>query len=237
MTNIVLILTALSLMIACDNSSAPNEIGTNLSAATLPEDYIGNDIDPTFIKSELTGNTDITDSEKEGLIYMREEEKLARDVYKFYSEKFGSRIFSNITLSEERHMNAVKILLDQFDIEDPIKEEGLFSDSELQDLYNKLTDITDNNLEKAIYNGLLIEDLDIRDLEKLISETTNPDIKFVYENLMRASGNHLRAFYRQAENYGLEYIPTYISKERFDEIISTSSQRGKGRRWRGGRKN
>lgn len=58
--------------------------------------------------------------EKEGLLYMREEEKLARDVYLFLGEKFNARAFLNIAESEQTHMAYVKVLLDKYGIPDPV---------------------------------------------------------------------------------------------------------------------
>ena len=52
----------------------------------------------------------LSDEEVYWLMYMREEEKLARDVYATLYEKWGTRIFNNIRVSEQRHMDAVKAL-------------------------------------------------------------------------------------------------------------------------------
>ena len=67
---------------------------------------------------------DLTDSEKYWLTYMREEEKLARDVYIFLYDKWGSQIFNNISVSEQTHMDAIKTLLDRYGIPDPVADKG-----------------------------------------------------------------------------------------------------------------
>ncbi|MBI9072656.1 MAG: DUF2202 domain-containing protein [Melioribacteraceae bacterium] len=233
MKNSIFILLIGFLFVGCQNSSSPDD---GITESKLTSDIEVTELDFVALKSTLSGDTEISDAEKEGLLHMREEEKLARDVYKFYSEKWDLRVFANITKSEETHMSAVKILIDQFELEDPIKEEGVFENETLQQLYNELTNLTADDIDKAIYNGLLIEDLDINDLQKLIDETLNEDIKIVYGNLLRGSENHLRAFYSQALKYEVEYSAQYISQENFDEIISASAQGGNGRRWKGGRK-
>ena len=74
--------------------------------------------------------------------------------------------------------------------------------------------------------GATIEDLDIADLEHWLSKTDNEDIKFVYENLMKGSRNHLRAFIRMLNNYGANYSPQYISKEEYEQIINSQMERG-----------
>ncbi|NCB02187.1 MAG: DUF2202 domain-containing protein, partial [Spirochaetia bacterium] len=61
-------------------------------------------------------------SSEEGILLMREEEKLARDVYLTLYEKWNLRTFSNIARAEQKHMDAVAYLLSTKGIEDPVKE-------------------------------------------------------------------------------------------------------------------
>ena len=85
----------------------------------------------------------------------------------------------------------------------------------------------------ALIVGATIEDLDIADLEKWINKTDNEDIRFVYENLMKGSRNHMRAFTNWLKMYNKSYTPKYISKEEFEQIINSDMERGMGGgRWR-----
>lgn len=43
--------------------------------------------------------------EKDAILYMREEEKLARDVYEFLYAKWNVNTFGNIRRSEQTHMD------------------------------------------------------------------------------------------------------------------------------------
>ncbi|MCP4143444.1 MAG: DUF2202 domain-containing protein [Chloroflexi bacterium] len=54
---------------------------------------------------------EISQAETDGLAFMREEEKLARDVYLTLYEQWELRPFSNIAESEQKHTDAVKNLL------------------------------------------------------------------------------------------------------------------------------
>ncbi|AAB98756.1 TPA: DUF2202 domain-containing protein [Methanocaldococcus jannaschii] len=173
----------------------------------------------------------ISEEEKEGLIEMREEEKLARDVYLTLYNKWKLQIFKNIAESEQTHMDAVKYLLEKYNIPDPVKNDsiGVFSNPKFEELYKKLVEKGDKSEVDALKVGATIEDLDIADLEKWINKTDNEDIKFVYENLMKGSRNHMRAFVRMLNNYGSNYTPQYISKEEYEEIISSSTERGMNR--------
>jgi hypothetical protein len=138
----------------------------------------------------------LTTEEKYWLTYMREEEKLARDVYLVMYEKWGSRIFNNIAASEQKHMDAIKTLLDRYGIPDPAQDNGRgeFTNQELQTLYNDLVEQGSVSLIEALKVGVFIEETDIDDLKAAIALTTHKDIGTVYSNLLRGSLNHLKAF-------------------------------------------
>ena len=82
--------------------------------------------------------TTLTETEAATLTFMREEEKLARDVYLMLADLWGNQIFSNIAASEQKHMDAPKSMLDKYNLPDPVLEEGEFADPELQHLYDRL---------------------------------------------------------------------------------------------------
>ena len=197
------------------------EDGDTTVASSAPED--GSGALPASI---------LSDAEVEGLLYMREEEKLARDVYLTLYEKWGLPVFQNITNSEQTHMDAVKTLLDQYDIEDPVADNdvGVFANPALQKLYDQLVEQGSQSLADALRVGAAIEEIDILDLEQRIAQTDKADIRRVYENLMKGSGNHLRAFASNLERRtGETYQPEYLSQSEYESIVNTS-QRGMGRR-------
>lgn len=167
--------------------------------------------------------------EEVGLSKMREEEKLARDVYQVLYEKWDQQIFSNIAKSEQRHMNAVKAIFDKYGMEDPIKDSsiGVFSDAELQGLYNTLVEQGQQSLVAALQVGATIEDLDIKDLYDLLEQTDNSDIKTVYENLVKGSRNHLRSFSYQLSLNGAGYEAQFLTVEQVNDIISSPRERGR----------
>jgi len=171
---------------------------------------------------------DLNKEETSGLLRMREEEKLARDVYKTLYEKWNQRIFNNISKAEQTHMDAIGTLLTRYDIQDPIKDDtvGKFTSKELQDLYNKLVVQGNKSLGEALTVGATIEDLDIYDLERFLKDVDQEDIKIVYQNLNKGSRNHMRAFIRNLERNGDSYTPQYISQSRFSEILSGEQERG-----------
>jgi len=136
----------------------------------------------------------LTPADEAGLLFMREEEKLARDVYLVLFDKWGLRVFANIAQSEQRHMDAVLYLLGKYGLDDPARDPGVFQDPDLQILYDELVAKGETSLVDAIEVGVLIELTDIEDIETLIKQTKKKDIIQVYSNLLDGSNSHLDAF-------------------------------------------
>jgi len=172
---------------------------------------------------------EISDAEVDGLIFMREEEKLARDVYLTLYDQWGLQAFSNIASSEQTHTDSVKALLDMYGIDDPVQDDtiGVFVNEDLQTLYDELIATGSQSLVDALNVGAAIEEIDILDLIENIDKTEEANIEWVYENLKAGSENHLRAFVSQLEGQsGTAYEPQYLSQALYDEIMSSSNGRG-----------
>ena len=166
---------------------------------------------------------DLSDLEKEGLLFMREEEKLARDVYITLNDIYNLRVFKNISRSEQIHMNAVKYLLDIYELEDPAEgnEVGVFTNPDLQTLYDNLIASGMVDEIEALKVGALIEETDIADLQTHIAEIDdNADIKFVYQNLLRGSSYHLRAFVFNLKVRGVIYEPQILDSLLYMDLLA-----------------
>ena len=169
--------------------------------------------------------TTLTQDEIGDLRFLREEEKLARDIYLYSFEKYGNAIFNNISQSEQQHMDSVLTLLNKYNIDDPVQSErGVFSNQILQGLYNDLIAQSEESLIGALTVGALIEDLDISDLELNEARTTKTDLLDVYSKLKCGSRNHLRNYISQLMLKGENYVPQYISLAEFNEIISSANE-------------
>ena len=171
--------------------------------------------------------------ETAGLVFMREEEKLAHDVYVTLYQKWGMPVFNNIASSEATHTSAVKVLLDRYGIADPAagKSVGQFTDPNLQKLYDQLIEQGSRSLGDALKVGAAIEEIDILDLQTRLAQTDKTDIKLVYNNLKNASYNHLRAFVSTLQRQtGEIYSVQYLDETTYTSIVADSSQPG-GRRW------
>ena len=174
---------------------------------------------------------DAEEDEEATLIFMREEEKLARDVYLGMADEWGLSIFENIAESEQRHMDAVLELLDDRGIGDPVGDNpfGVFSDDSLQVLYEELIARGAESPDEALLVGATIEDLDIRDLRSAIAASSDGDVERVLGNLERASRNHLRAFSRQLDKHGIPYTPEYMDPGEYESVLASLSGRGRDR--------
>ena len=177
-----------------DPSTPVDAAGTPSEGASAAS--VGARADTDCVGCSTTAATALTEAESAGLVYMREEEKLARDVYQELGSLYSVRAFTNIASSEMRHMAAVEGLLDAYGVDDPADPDvaGVYQNPDLQELYTELVDQGDDDLVAALKVGIAIEELDIADLERYIAETENADLRRAYANLLRGSENHLRAF-------------------------------------------
>ena len=166
--------------------------------------------------------------ETASLQYMREEEKLARDVYTVLSGVWTPPIFANIAASEQTHTDAVLTLLVRYSVPDPAASTapGVFVNPDLQALYDAYVARGQTSLVAGLTVGAEIEELDIRDINLALSKVDNLDIRTVYENLLKGSRNHLRAFVSALASRGVVYVPQFIPLSLYQEIISSPMEQG-----------
>ena len=137
----------------------------------------------------------LTASEASAILFMKQEEKLARDVYKNLYAQWGKSIFSNIAASEQNHMNAVDGLIRRYQLKDTTPADaGKFTYPELQELHDQLVADGAASLTAALKVGVLIEETDIADLRESLKTTRERPVKNVFSNLLRGSLNHITAF-------------------------------------------
>ena len=166
------------------------------------------------------GYVALTEAEVATLKFMREEEKLARDVYLVMYEQYKSVVFANIAKSEQKHMDAIKRMLDKYGVPDPASTEfGVFNDASLQQLYDKLVVQGQVSELDAFKVGALIEEVDIEDLLAAIEETSKIPLDRVYGNLLRGSEKHLRAFVAHIEMLGEDYVAQHLPQDVVDDIL------------------
>lgn len=171
-------------------------------------------------------NTTLTEAELETLLFTREEEKLAHDVYLYAFQKYGTPIFQNIATSETSHTQSILNTMAKYNVPDPLNGstvQGQFSDLIILQLYQDLTAQVDVSLASGMEVGLFIEDLDIYDLDQALLETQKTELIAVYQNLRCGSTNHMRSFENLASSLGVTYSPEFITLEEYTEIINSSA--------------
>ncbi len=162
-------------------------------------------------------------TEIEGILLIREEEKMARDLYLDLYGKEKLPIFLKIAKSEQNHMDAIKILIDRYGLQDPVQEErGSFTNQTIRALYDELTEIGKRSLEDAMGAGANVEEISILHLEEQIDNTDREDMIVAYEGLLTGSRKHLRSYVRSMGTHGYEYTPRFLSQEKYDQIVSGS---------------
>jgi hypothetical protein len=170
----------------------------------------------------------LDNGEQAHLVFMREEEKLARDVYLTLLELWPEQVtFASISSSEQRHTDTMAAKLVQFGIEDPNPDTndlpdsiGVFTGEDygayFTAKFDELVTAGSKSDLAALYVGALIEELDMDDIvncpkaivladngieegECGMAYTDEPPLQRSYGSLVEGSKNHLRAFVRVIE--------------------------------------
>jgi hypothetical protein len=180
---------------------------------------------------------ELDQAETDALLFMWEEEKLARDVYTALGALWTKPLFGNIASSEQTHMDSLKELLDRYDLQTPSDgTAGTFVNPELQALYTQLVAQGSTSELEAVKVGAVIEEIDILDLKERLEQTNQTDIEQVFNSLLAGSYNHLNAF---AANYwnlsGAPYVPQYMNQADYDAVVTSTTFGSQGGGRGGGR--
>lgn len=156
----------------------------------------------------------LSEQEKLDLAYQYSEEKVAKDLYNYFYSLYGVQTFQNIANSEAEHMDAVKVLLDRYNLSVPTTY------WELQDEYEALKFEWEKWLKEALEVWLKIEMLDINDIVDTIKTTDNDDLKIIFTNIWWASYNHMRWFLKWLLNNNFTTSIDYSNYLVWDEVES-----------------
>jgi hypothetical protein len=158
--------------------------------------------------------------EEEGVLFIWEEEKVARDLYSELRRETDLSIFTDLARSEQSHMDQAKSLIDEYGLEIPIEDEpGVFSNQTLDDLYNDLLARGMRSQGDALKAAATFEEISIVDLEKELEAADNEDVRVVYQGLLAGSRKHLRSYVRDLQDMNIEYTSQRMSQKEFDEVM------------------
>ncbi|MDM7951546.1 DUF2202 domain-containing protein [Hydrogenophaga sp.] len=197
-----------------------------LADAALPADRTAVTTDPATSSAPAVPE-DLSAEEIAGLLFMREEEKLAYDVYVALFNRWGHNVFNQIAQSEAQHAETMRLLVLAHGLVDPAagNPPGVFVNTDLQAMYDTLVARGQTSLIDALKVGCLIEEKDIQDINDKKAEVLDePDIVQVYDNLLCGSRNHLRAFNRTLVSQGGVYVPEVITQAEWDAIANSPNE-------------
>jgi len=201
-------------------------------------------------------STPLDATEASHLTFMREEEKLARDVYLTFSGWYpGQQVFANIaTKSEQTHTDTMRDKLAQYNVVDPNPNTdenlGIFTGEEWGEYFSeKFTALTDQgNISEleALKAGAFIEELDMHDIADcpvVMTDAGYPDpcglnytdelgLINAYSFLIDGSENHLRTYVGQIEAVegNCTYEAQYLSQDEVDAILGRTCSINKSRK-------
>ena len=211
------------LFVACDSSNDPASSTSSEDGIVYKQDTEAQVVTNNWPYCDSSYYGELNEAETEGLLFMREEEKMARDVYLTMYDKYPLPVFKFIPKSETAHMGAVKVMLDKYELTDPVGDNpiGVFTNADIQTLYDNLVAQGSVSEIEALKVGALIEETDITDLDTHIAKLEeNDDILTVYTNLRRGSTHHLKAFVWNLKVRGIVYVPQVMSEEDYNDIIN-----------------
>jgi hypothetical protein len=241
---IIILLTLSFFITGCSSEDTGGVTDTATTDADVPTS-----VDDTALDDLSAAEVDGLDTtEASHLTFMREEEKLARDVYLTLAELYpGQKIFNQIaTRAEQTHTDTMRDKLDQFNLPDPNPNTnnlpsslGVFTGDEwgwyFKEKFELLTAKGEVSELDALYVGAFIEELDMYDIAVCpqvmidrgfsspcgLEYTDERALQTAYSSLMSGSESHLRAYVGQIEaiiGTG-NYEAQYLTQAEVDEIL------------------
>ncbi len=170
----------------------------------------------------------VTDDEKQNLIFTLQEEKVAYDFYTAMFAKWNEKVFENISGAEKTHMEHVQSLMTEFGISaDGISgTAGDYLNKDLQSQYDVLMKTGGYSFTDALIAAARYEEQDISDLKRIVSGSANEKVQTLFGCLDLASQNHLRAFVKNLKREGITFKPSVLSVDEFNGIMSSKSEPG-----------
>jgi len=163
----------------------------------------------------------LTAREKDGLLFIWEEERVARDLYASLYDKNNLTIFLDLVRSESSHMDQARAVMEKHGLAVPPDEPGIFQNQTLQEMHDQLLAEGLQSDQDALTVAAVFEEISIADLEKELSASQANDVRTVYEGLLAGSRKHLRSYVSDLKDQGIEYQPRYLEGEEFQEIVKS----------------
>ena len=161
----------------------------------------------------------LSSREKDGLIFIWEEEKAARDLYASLYEKNNLSILLDLVRSEQSHMDQAKAIIEKYGLPLPEDKPGIFQNQTIQEIHDELLAEGLQSDQDALKVAATFEEISIMDLEKELAATQADDIRIAYQGLLAGSRKHLRSYVSDLKDQGIQYDPHYLDRGEFEEIV------------------
>ncbi len=162
----------------------------------------------------------ITETEAGDLQLLREEEKLARDLFRDWSDR--SELFGAVAHSKQLHFEIVGALLQRHQVTDrTLGGEGLYVFPQLQTLHQELLARGGSTELEALAAGAELHERDLVGLEEAAGRSQLEDVRASLAEIQRGARNHLRGCVEELALQGVDYAPRLLSPEAFAAIINS----------------
>jgi len=167
----------------------------------------------------------LTFKEETGIKSIKQAEKLLVDFHDVMSEKWSNPSFLQLYKSEKTHYNAASLLLNKYELTDPVQglTSGEFSRPEMTKYYHDLVNQGSLSLDETYRMTGEIHETNITIIKnQLTNITNNTDTRLFYKNLLAAKKNHFRIVVQSLEKSGIQYIPQVMSQDEYQKIMRGS---------------
>ncbi len=164
----------------------------------------------------------LTEEEKSSVQSMMEYEKMVRDVYAIMYEKWQTQAFENLGKKASAAMAAIKLLLDRYNLENPVKDAtkvGDFKNVTLQKMLNAMVSKGDKSLKDALEACAEAEEMNMAKIENALKTCDSADLKLVYETLLNETIQMLKSIVYTLSIEGVTYKPKYLPIGNFDKLM------------------
>jgi hypothetical protein len=166
-------------------------------------------------------NAPLGESDRRTLLYVSEQEKLARDLYASLSETWRLDVFHTTSGSEDIHADALRTLLARYRLPDPSQGlgRGEFTSVDLAERYDDLIARGRFSPVEALKAAASVEELEIQDIGSRLRRVQAPELQNVLENVVASDKHHLRSLVVALRRLGHTYAPSRLPREQFDTIL------------------
>lgn len=161
----------------------------------------------------------LTPGEEDGLAFIWEEEKAARDIYTSLYEMNNLTIFLDLTRSEISHMDQARAVIDKYNLSLPEDVPGVFQNQTMQEIHDRLLEEGLESDENSLIVAAEFEEISIMDLEAELAVAEKEDIRTMYQGLLAGSRKHLRSYVSDLRDQGIEYEPRHLVKSEYEDIV------------------